>query len=75
MSSVESYALQTYQDTIRCHVLLRFILALNYNTKVSEKSDMTTSRALGFAACHKQELFVAQELINKVKIKVLRNLG
>ena len=31
--------------------------------------------ALGFAACHKQELFVAQELINKVKIKVLRNLG
>ena len=31
--------------------------------------------ALGFAACHKQELFVAQELINKVKIKELRNLG
>ena len=25
--------------------------------------------ALGFAACHKQELFVAQELINKVKSK------
>ena len=24
---------------------------------------------LGFAACHKQELFVAQELINKVKSK------
>ena len=36
---------------------------------------MTKSWALGFAACHKQELFVAQELINKVKIKVLRNLG
>ena len=30
---------------------------------------MTKSRALGFAACHKQELFVAQELINKVKSK------
>ena len=28
---------------------------------------MTKSWALGFAACHKQELFVAQELINKVK--------
>ena len=46
-----------------CHVLLRFILALNYNTKISKKSDMTKSWALGFAACHKQELFVAQELI------------
>ena len=45
------------------------------NTKIGEKSDMTKSRVLGFAACHKQELFVAQELINKVKIKVLRNLG
>ena len=30
---------------------------------------MTKSWALGFAACHKQELFVAQELINKVKSK------
>ena len=30
---------------------------------------------LGSAACHKQELFVAQELINKVQITVLRNLG
>ena len=30
---------------------------------------------LGFDACHKQGLFVAQELINKVKLKVLRNLG
>ena len=36
---------------------------------------MTKSWALGFAVCHKQELFVAQELINKVKIKVLRYLG
>ena len=55
--------------------MLRFMLAFNCNTKISEKSDMTKSWALGFAACHKQELFVAQELINKVKIKVLRNLG
>ena len=30
---------------------------------------MTKSRALGFATCHKQELFVAQELINEVKSK------
>ena len=30
---------------------------------------MAKSWALGFAACHKQELFVAQELINKVKSK------
>ena len=50
-----------------CHVLLRFTLVLNCNTKISEKSDMTKSRALGFAACHKRELFVAQELINKLK--------
>ena len=55
--------------------MLRFMLVLNCNTKISEKSDMTKSWALGFAACYKQELFVAQELINKVKIKVLRNLG
>ena len=55
--------------------MLRFMLVLNCNTKISDKSDMTKSWALGFAACHKQELFVAQELINKVKIKVLRNLG
>ena len=52
-----------------CHVLLRFMLVLNCNTKISEKSDMAKSWALGFAACHKQELFVAQELINKVKSK------
>ena len=55
--------------------MLRFTLAFNCDTKISEKSDMAKSWALGFAACHKQELFVAQELINKVKIKVLRNLG
>ena len=30
---------------------------------------MTKSWTLGFAACHKQELFVAQELINKFKSK------
>ena len=55
--------------------MLRFILALNCNTKISKKSDMTKSWVLGFDACYKQELFVAQKLINKVKIKVLRNLG
>ena len=55
--------------------MLRFILVLNCNTKISEKSDMTKSWVLGFDACYKQELFVAQKLINKVKIKVLRNLG
>ena len=30
---------------------------------------MAKSWALGFAACHKQELFVAQELITKLKSK------
>ena len=30
------------------------------NTKIGEKSDMAKSCALGFAACRKQELFVAQ---------------
>ena len=51
-------------------MLLRFVLVLNCNTKISEKSDMTKSWTLGFAACHKQELFVAQELINKVNQSV-----
>ena len=49
--------------------MLRFTLAFNCDTKISEKSDMAKFWALGFAACHKQELFVAQELINKVKSK------
>ena len=40
------------------------------HTKIGEKSDMTKSWALCFAACHKQELFVAQELINKVNQSV-----
>ena len=31
---------------------------------------MAKSWTLGFAACHKQELFVAQELINKVNQSV-----
>ena len=30
---------------------------------------MAKSWALGFAACHKQELFVAQKLITKLKSK------
>ena len=46
------------------------MLILNCNTKISEKSDMAKSWALGFAACHKQELFVAQELINKLNQSV-----
>ena len=46
------------------------MLVLIGSTKVSEKSDMTKSWALCFAACHKQELFVAQELINKVNQSV-----
>uniref|UniRef100_UPI003FD85856 hypothetical protein n=1 Tax=Alistipes putredinis TaxID=28117 RepID=UPI003FD85856 len=41
------------------HVLLRFTLVLNCNTKISEKSDMQNP----------EQLFVAQELINKVKSK------
>ncbi|MCF2655636.1 hypothetical protein I6E46_11940 [Prevotella loescheii] len=36
------------------------------NTKISEKSDMAKSGPLGFAACHKQELFVAQDIINNI---------
>ena len=47
------------RKTYLCHVLLRFMLVLNCDTKISEKPDMTKSWALSFAACHKQELFVA----------------
>ena len=42
-----------------CHVLLRLTLVLNCNTKISEKSDKHNP----------EQLFVAQELINKVKSK------
>ena len=48
------------------------------NTKISKKSDMTKSWALGFATCHKQELFVAQELIKMIKLKwgkIFKNLS
>ena len=45
------------------------LLVVKRITKVIEKSDMAKFWALGFAACHKQELFVAQELINNVKLK------
>ena len=38
-------------------------------TKVSENLIWQNPELLGFAACHKQELFVAQVLINKVKSK------
>ena len=39
--------------------LIRILIC---NTKTGEKSDITKSRALDFAACHKQELLVAQVL-------------
>ena len=48
------------------------------NLGISEKSDMTKSWALGFATCHKQELFVAQELIKIIKLKwgrIYKNLS
>ncbi|MCI6491039.1 MAG: hypothetical protein MSA28_02780 [Prevotella sp.] len=48
---------------------LMILLVVKRITKVIEKSDMAKSWALGFAACNKQELFVAQELINNVKLK------
>ena len=32
------------------------------NTKIGEKSDMTKSWVLGFAACHKQELLLLRNL-------------
>ena len=47
---------------------LMILLVVKRITKVSEKSDMAKSWALGFAACHKQELFVAQELMNNIKL-------
>ena len=37
---------------------LMILLGFKCSTKVSEKSDMTKSWALGFAACHKQELLL-----------------
>ena len=45
------------------------LLVLNCSTKVSEKSDMANPEPLGFAASRVEELFVAQELIKKVKLK------
>ena len=46
-----------------------FRLFSNCNTKISEKSDMAKSWAARLCRLPKQELFVAQELINKVKSK------
>ena len=37
---------------------LMILLVFKCSTKVSTKSDMTKSWALGFAACHKQELLL-----------------
>ena len=43
---------------------LMIFACLDLQHKVSEKSDMVKNpEALGFAACHKQELFVDQVLI------------
>ena len=46
------------------------LLVLICSTKVSEKSDM--AKPLGFAASRVEELFVAQVLIKKVKLKCCR---
>ena len=45
-----------------------FRLFSNCNTKISEKSDTAKSWAARLCRLPKQELFVAQELINKVKL-------
>jgi hypothetical protein len=49
-----------------------FLLVLKRSTKVSEKSDMAKSWAARLCRLPQQELFVAQELINKVKLKCCR---
>jgi len=48
---------------------LMILLVFKRSTKVSEKSDMTKSWAARLCRLPQQELFVAQELINKVKLK------
>ena len=48
---------------------LKFLFVLKYSTKVSENLTWQNPGLLGFAACHKQEYFVAQELKKKVKLK------
>ena len=45
------------------------LLVLICSTKVSEKSDRQNPEPLGFAASRVEELFVAQVLIKKVKLK------
>ena len=50
-----------------CH--WRFLLVLICSTKVSEKSDMAKSWAARLCRLPQQELFVAQELIKKFKLK------
>jgi len=46
-----------------------FLLVLKRSTKVSEKSDMAKSWAARLCRLPQQELFVAQVLIKKVKLK------
>ena len=48
---------------------LMILLVLICSTKVSEKSDMTKSWAARLCRLPQQELFVAQELIKKFKLK------
>jgi hypothetical protein len=45
------------------------LLVVKRSTKVSEKSDMAKSWAARLCRLPQQELFVAQELINNVKLK------
>ena len=48
---------------------LMILLVFKRSTKVSEKTDMTKSWAARLCRLPQQELFVAQELIKKVKLK------
>ena len=48
---------------------LMILLVLICSTKVSENLTWKNPGPLGFAASRVEELFVAQELINKVKLK------
>ena len=46
-----------------------FLLVLKHSTKVSKKSDMAKSWTARLSRLPQQELFVAQEIIKKVKLK------
>ena len=55
--------------TYLCHVLLRFILALNCDTKISEKSDMTKSWAARLCRLPQARTFCCSGTYKKVKLK------